>query len=377
MSQTSNSSSGVFLYYFFTILSHVLFGLQPVFSRYLQRPPARLPPLSLLCMGFASVLLLYVPKITYKSIVWFKEWSARDGLSAKSIGRAVAVFFTDFVLNWKMHLCVFSIVARYGTTFYSAGYTNAVYVQLIALLSPFMISVILSRFLGDSLEGRMNKLTPKTFSALAFTVIGSILIILGGVRTTPKHNEAWYDILFNFEMDWGTLGSDLTRRDDIGMSLALVSTFFISVYMIMLRLCKTNTSCKASAWLTDGENFFLYQNAATLFTFLGPSLMIEDWSHWTNLTISDWILFLLFSVLVMLVATLASIMAIQKLGPSTVGSTTSVRMISAIVFSGFMLGERLQSAWQVIGSAIVLISVSLFLYWQKIQQQQIMNAKKE
>jgi drug/metabolite transporter (DMT)-like permease len=72
----------------------------------------------------------------------------------------------------------------------------------------------------------------------------------------------------------------------------------------------------------------------------------------------------------MLVATLASIVSIQKLGPSTVGSTTSVRMISAIIFSGFMLGESLQSAYQVIGSLIVLVSVSLFLYWQNKQQQQ-------
>ncbi len=270
-----------------------------------------------------------------------------------------------------MHLCVFSIVARYGTTFYSAGFTNAVYVQLIALLSPFMIALILSMTLGDTPEGKMNRLTKRTFSALLFTVIGSILIILGGVRTTPRdQDEPWYSIIFNFEMDMGSLGRDLTRRDFIGMMLALASTFFISVYMIMLRLCKTNTSCKASAWLTEGENFFLYQNAATLFTFIVPSLMLEDWSHWLSLTLFDWFLFIMFSVLIMLVATLASIVSIQKLGPSTVGSTTSVRMISAIIFSGFMLGESLQSAYQVIGSLIVLVSVSLFLYWQNKQQQQ-------
>jgi drug/metabolite transporter (DMT)-like permease len=234
-----------------------------------------------------------------------------------------------------------------------------------------MIALILSMTLGDTPEGKMNRLTKRTFSALLFTVIGSILIILGGVRTTPRdQDEPWYSIIFNFEMDMGSLGRDLTRRDFIGMMLALASTFFISVYMIMLRLCKTNTSCKASAWLTEGENFFLYQNAATLFTFIVPSLMLEDWSHWLSLTLFDWFLFIMFSVLIMLVATLASIVSIQKLGPSTVGSTTSVRMISAIIFSGFMLGESLQSAYQVIGSLIVLVSVSLFLYWQNKQQQQ-------
>jgi drug/metabolite transporter (DMT)-like permease len=179
----------------------------------------------------------------------------------------------------------------------------------------------------------------------------------------------------NFDMNWRNLGSNLTYRDFIGMSLALLSTFFISVYMIMTRLCKTNTKCKSTAWLTDGENFMLYQNFATSITFIGPSLSLENWSLWLDLSNVDWIIFFTNSFLVTLVATLSSIMAIQKLGPATVGATTSARMVSAIVFSTIMLGETMQSAWQVLGSIVVLVSVTLFLYWQRKQHQVYLREK--
>lgn len=363
-----------YVYYFLTVLSHILFGLQPVFSRYLQKQPAGIPTMSLLCMGFLTVLVFYIPKIVYKTYIWISAWICQ-GVTVKSISRAFKVLWTDFVLNWKMHLCVFSIVARYGTTFYSTGYTSAVYVQLIGLLSPFFISFLNYCFLRHSPDGKLDSLSWRTFIALLFTIIGSVLIILGGIKTnTIGQNDTYWSFLFNFDINLKKIGSDLTYRDYIGMSLAFLSTFLISVYMVTLRLCVTNKSCRSSAWLTDGENFFLFQNFATFITFIGPSLEFEDWSPWTRLTMSDWVIFFTFSILVVLVATLSSITAIQKLGAAAVGSSTSLRMVSAIVFSEIMLGESMQSAWQFLGSVIVLISVTAFLYWQrKLRQKFIME----
>jgi drug/metabolite transporter (DMT)-like permease len=366
--------SDKYLYYFLTLLSHILFGLQPVFSRYLQKKG--IPTMSLLCMGFMTVVALYIPKIIYKTYQWLQSWVKSEGFNTKSISRAVTVFYTDFILNWKMHMVVISIVLRYGTTFYSSGYTSAVYVQLIGLLSPFFISYTNYLFLRNTPDGKMDSLNWRTFIALLFTIAGSVLIILGGIRTgQPGLDAKWWHFMTNFDMNWHNLGSNLTYRDFIGMILALMSTIFISIYMVMTRLCTTDTTCKSAAWLTSGENFMILQNAATAFIFIGPSLQLEDWSAWLRLSTMDWFVFFTNSFLVTLVATLSSIMAIQKLGPATVGSTTSARMVSAIVFSTLMLGETLQSAWQVVGSAVVLVSVTLFLYWQRKQHQLYMLEK--
>ncbi|KAL0482201.1 hypothetical protein AKO1_013310 [Acrasis kona] len=241
MNPTANQSiADKYLYYFLTILSHVLFGLQPVFSRYLQKEG--IPTMSLLCMGFMTVLVLYIPKIIYKTVNWFNLWVNEEGFNRKSISRAATVFYTDFLLNWKMHLCVFSIVARYGTTFYSSRYTNAVYIQLIGLLSPFFISFLNYIFLRDTPEGKMDSLNVRTFISLIFTVMGSVLIILGGVKgERPK--DHWYSFMYNFDMKWN-IGKNITSVDLFGIFLALMSTIFLSIYMVMTRLCKTSTTCK-------------------------------------------------------------------------------------------------------------------------------------
>jgi drug/metabolite transporter (DMT)-like permease len=197
------------------------------------------------------------------------------------------------------------------------------------------------------------------FAALFVTVIGSMLIILGGVN--DNKDRVWYQFLFTFNIDWRTLG--LTSTDLLGIGMSIAAATCLAAYMVIVKSLKSSGS--ASAFLTDGENMFIFQTVFIALILLVPSLILEDWSVYLRLSWYNWGMFMLFIILVLLIANLVSILCIQSIGATTVGSILSLRLVSAIIFSAIILHENLSTLWQVIGSVIVLASVSVFLFWQQ------------
>jgi hypothetical protein len=78
----------------------------------------------------------------------------------------------------------------------------------------------------------MDRLTSKTFATLVATVLGSLLIILGGIKIEEYH-EWWY-VFINFNVQWHALGSNLTAWDGIGIALAIALTMLYAINMIMV-----------------------------------------------------------------------------------------------------------------------------------------------
>jgi drug/metabolite transporter (DMT)-like permease len=281
-----------------------------------------------------------------------------------------------FILTlFQLWVYISTVLGRSVTNMYSSRLTSAIYVQLIALLSPFMVSGMTFLFLRHTPEGRADRLTIKTFLTLLCTIAGSLLIILGGIKSGATSDTTWWHFITNFNIDWKTLGSGITLWDGLGMGCALLSNMFLSAYMIMVKILKKANAQSASRFLTEGEGMFLFQTSATSVFFFGPSLILDNWTPWLMMQVKDWIMFACFVVLVMLLAMLLSIHSIQTLGATTVGATVSIRLVSTIVFSIIILGETMQSAWQLIGAIIVLVSVSLFLYLQNKQHKEF--AKEE
>ncbi|KAL0487006.1 10 TM domain-containing transmembrane protein [Acrasis kona] len=360
-----------YIAYIFAILSHGLFGLHPVFSRYLQHSMQHpLPGFSLMFVAFGCVIVAFSPKIGYRSFKFIYPRLKQEKINMALVKRVLKILWTDFILNYRIWSYVAVVVIRAMTNIFSSRFTSAVYVQLIGLLAPFMVSGITFIFLRNTPEGRADKLTWKTFLALTCTIIGSVLIILGGVKSNGGA-EHWYSFFVNFKIDWSALGNNITGYDLLGMGLAFVSNLFLSIYMILVKRLKSSNAASASSFLTDGEGLFLFQSFAISLVALPISLSFENWSPWGMMDAKGWACLCSFICFVTILAQFISVRSIQTLGATTVGSTISLRLVSSIFFSIVIIGETLQTAWQLVGVIIVLVSVSVFLYFQNKQHKQV------
>ncbi len=345
----------------FAMLSHVLFGLHSVFSRYLQRTVSedqRLPSLSILVVGYLIVNALYTPRVAYLLYKHFKNSnSSIQKVDNETVLRWIQVFKSDFLLNGKLWIFIVVTCTRTVTNILSSKFTSAIFVQLFALLTVFLVPLF-SWFIYRNANNQ-EKLSWQMFAALFVTIIGSVLIIIGGVNDNT--DTVWYQFFYTFSINWQTLG--LTNSDLIGIAMAIISATCLAGYMVVVKSLKSNTN--ASSVITGGENMFIFQNTLIALVLLIPSLVTEDWSVYARLSLANWGMFMLFIILVMLCANLISILCIQSIGATTVGSILSIRLVSAIVFSAIILHENLSTLWQLVGSILVLGSVSVFLFWQQ------------
>jgi hypothetical protein len=125
----STSSWRDYVAYVLVVLSHVLFGMHPVFSRYLQHtvgPDQALPPLSLLVVGYLFVLAFYTPRLIYKFIRFLSSQTTHEKVNKEMAIRVLTIFKTDFLLNAKLWLFVIITIGRTITNILSSRYTSAI-----------------------------------------------------------------------------------------------------------------------------------------------------------------------------------------------------------------------------------------------------------
>ncbi len=361
--------------YIVTVVAHVLWGLQPVFSRYMQRlADSPVPALSLLTVGFSCVLVLYSPKVLLNVILFYREKSKNEPITKARLKQGLRLVWTDFILNWRLWAFGVALVFRTITNILSSRFTSAIYVQLVGITAPFFISFFTIVFMRNTRDGKMDRLTWKTFITLITTVIGCLLIILGGVHA-EGHQQEWWQVFTNFTIQWQHLGSNLTEWDGIGIGIAVLSTIFYAGYMMLIKKLRIAMEASNSEliFITTGESLFLFQTVCVVAALVIPSSLIDDWTPWLHLSRYDWFMFFTYAIVLLLFAQLLSVISLQKLGATTVGNTIAIRLISAIIFSAIILKEQLQSMWQLIGSVIVLVSVTAFLILQSRQHKQFIE----
>jgi drug/metabolite transporter (DMT)-like permease len=262
---------------------------------------------------------------------------------------------------------ILATIARSGTNLYSTKFTSAVNVQLVSLSTPFIVSImslfIVNRFVAGAQKEFWNW---KSFASMALAVLGGAIIIIGGA--VPNHPQRhWYDFFTHIELDFKLLERhSLSYLDILGMGLALFSSMCLSIYMIALRFMRKKY---AKGYTLSENSLFVVQQLTVVLVFFIPSILLEDWTSWKYLTWYGWLVFIAFSIFVYLVARALNIYSIQILGPATSGSMLAIRLIATIIFAEIFLKERLKSVWQVLGSIIVIIGVSLFIYNQNKERQ--------
>jgi drug/metabolite transporter (DMT)-like permease len=290
---------------FVALLAHTGWGAYPVLARYLQTVSV-LPSMALLGLGNLFALLIFAP------FVW----------------RRVDARFLRSPVIWGFALVV---VLRAITNLLAARFTLAIYVQLITLMTPLLVALLSAGLFRE-------RLPAFTLPAIALSIGGTVLMMSGDLGVTT--------------------GVALTASDWLGIGMALASALCLAVYMILVpRTVKS---------AVPGETVLLVQLAGLTITTTIISVLIgEDWGRFTEIGASDWLVFAAFTLFVLLGANLGQIASLRHLGAPLVSSTMAWRLIATLALAALLLGERLQSLWQVLGAVIVLATITAYLWRQR------------
>lgn len=284
------------------LLAHTLWGIYPVFARYLQTVSG-LPSLAMLATAYLPLL----------------------------IGFLVYGLPRDWRLIRGSHqLWVFALVVavRSVTNVVAARYTLAIFVQMITLLTPFIVAAI-SRVV-------LHQKPPNgTLTAMTLSFIGSAMMLLGDTSAGLAHG--------------------ITASDWIGIGFALLSALFLAIYMIAVG--------RTISLPISGGRLLLFQSAAIGTTSLLLSLATgEDWSRFATIGAVDWLVLAAFGLAILGGANGLQITSIRKIGAAVVSSIMGWRLLITLLAGMLLLQEGLTSPIQFAGMAITLAAVTWFLW---------------
>ena len=207
--------------------------------------------------------------------------------------------------------------------------TRATWVQLVYLLTPFMVAILGALFFGEPTP-------PFTYPALVLSTVGAALTLVAD----------WSDVLAGF-----------APRDFLGLGVATLSMLALATYFQMVRHSSRKAAGRGLIMFQQGVMLTLVYLALTLFSG-------EDWAAWGRLSPAGWgaVLWVVGGVFV-----LGNLMQITALGGANAALITSLmplRLIAAIVLGRLLLGERLATPLQWFGAGLVLVTVSAYLWLQ-------------
>jgi drug/metabolite transporter (DMT)-like permease len=285
--------------------AHMAWGLYPVLARYLQTV-SNLPTFSILLFGNVVVL------VTIGRFLW----------------KRTDIRILRLPIVW-VFLAI--VIVRATTNIASTRFTLAIYVQLITQATPFIVILMSTVFFRE-------RVPRFTVPAVVLSVIGAVMMIGtdfgGGVANDP------------------------TRQDWLGVGLAAASVVALATYMVMVR--------RSVKHAISGEALLLVQLVGIIIVSGGMSVGLgEGWKRYLEMGGMDWAVLLFFTFAVFLGANLGQIQAIRHIGAPFVSSLLASRLVSALIFGALLLGENLESVWQVVGAGIVLVTITWYLWQQR------------
>jgi drug/metabolite transporter (DMT)-like permease len=292
------------------LLAHTGWGIYPALGRYMQTVSG-LPSMSILIVGGMPMLFLMVVCVL-----------PRYGVS----------LFRSRTI-WMLALVV---AVRAITNLLAMRFTMAIYVQLITLMTPFIVvalSLLLLHVAVPAYTGR----------AILLTFIGAVLMMSSEISSEG--------IRFN-----------LGPSDWIGISLAFTSSIMLAFYMLLVR--------RTAKLAVPSQVILIFQITIVVLVSLPISLLLdEDWSQWARIGGADWMVVIAYILLVMIRANGLQIASLRHLGAPFVSSLMAWRLVSALLFASLLLGERLASPYQMLGIVIVMATITWYLWQQRKQQK--------
>jgi drug/metabolite transporter (DMT)-like permease len=154
------------------------------------------------------------------------------------------------------------------------------------------------------------------------------------------------------------LRGEWRTSDSLGILLALLSTIFLALYMLLTRYEQNARGIQAMV-------VFAQQGVILMITALAASLITaESWQPWRTLPLDYWGLFLLFILINLMSGNLLQISSLNRLGAPLFTSLMGARLIAALLLGALLLGERLTSGWQLLGALLVVIAVTSYMLRQ-------------
>ena len=288
------------------LMAHTGWGAYPVLARYLQTN-SQLPTMSLLALGN------FIGLVVITMLLWPR-------LHRDSFRHPLLAVFGAIV------------VLRGVTNFLAARYTLSIYVQLITQMTPFLVALL-------SLTLLRERLPRYTGRAITLCLAGAILMMSGNI-------------------DLADALPDPNRQDGLGITLALVSSLALALYMILVRQSAQRAVPSEAMNVVQLFSLFIFSLPVSL--ALG-----EDWSRYATLETADWLVFLSFVLGVLVFSNLGQIGALRRLGAPLVSSLLAWRLVGALIVGALLLDERLTSIWQMAGAGLVLITITWYLWQQQ------------
>jgi drug/metabolite transporter (DMT)-like permease len=310
MSTTTKSSTTVATL-LLAVAAHLSWGTYPVISKLLMQ---HVPTFLLVAGGYVLALLLIMP--------WRPLWQWQ-GLFTGSTA-------------W---LLMITSSIRMVTNMLALKYTRVAYVQLIYLLTPYVVALMGSKFFKE-------RVPPYTILALLISTLGSLLVILGG--------NGW-------STNWKNLTPHLTPGEFGGVILSIISTFFLAFYMLLTRYSQTQATHQA-----DEFTVFIQQAVALMVTgfvlaIVTRELNLVNLNEILNLPVIG--LFIIFVGLNLVSGNFLQIAGLRRLGTPLFTSLIGVRLIVALALAALMLREYV-NVIQLSGAGIVIVAVTGYMLLQ-------------
>lgn len=292
------------------LLAQTGWGIYPALGRYMQTVSG-LPSMSILIIGGLPMVLLMLVYVL-----------PRYGLS----------LFRSRTI-WMLALVV---AIRSITNLLAMRFTMAIYVQLITLMTPFLVVALSLLLLHEPAPAYTGR-------AISLTFVGAVLMMSSEISSAG--------IQFNIGPgDW------------IGISLALASSVMLAFYMLLIR--------RTANLDVPSQVILIFQITVVAAVSLPISLVLgEDWTQWTRIGTTDWLVVIGYILLVMIGANGLQISSLRHLGAPFVSSLMAWRLVSALLFAGLLLNERLTSPYQLLGVIIVMATITWYLWRQREVQK--------
>ena len=308
MPSRDSTAPSIWPYVWLGVLGHMIWGGYPVVAK---RAIADVPKFSLLFL--ASVAAMFMG-------LWLVR--RRDRMSWRAMRRGMS----REPMMWGL---AFFVVARSVSNIMAISLTRAVWVQLIYMLTPFLVALLGIALFHDPAP-------PYTFRALLFSTLGAALMLV---------------------QDWSQVMAAFTPRDIVGLGVALFSALSLAMYFQMVRRSQLREATRGLIMVQQG--------LAMAATFLALSWLTgEDWSQWTTASTGGFLAALAAIFVVQVGGNFVQITALGGANPALITSMMALRLISALVLGGLILGEHLTQPSQWLGAMIVSITVTIYLWLQ-------------
>ena len=312
--------------------SQLGWGCYPVLARALQVQPPKLTLLELMVvLNVLCAAELLVFTLLRRAYALLRRLCGAAAPPTRAAARPA-------MSRWRsariLFFFAFVILARAVTNLASAAYAPAHWIVMLNLSTPIWTACIGRLYFREPLP-------PGTLAALAVGIGGSAIAIFGGVRRRGGEDES---------------GHEASPYLALGIGLALVSAFSLSVYQHCVRSTKGIISEGAVLCLNYAVVLVpavALQAATAGFSSLASSVEALD--------VRQWALLFAFSLGVYLGANLAQQLAIRQLGPALVSSLMPSRLLSSVAGSYLLLGEGITSAIEGVGLLVVALSSAGYL----------------